>query len=123
METKKEVTDNKNNHDGASGSQHHQSWFSVIIDRIQDLDVEFPLSGGEDGHPHVVHKRYRAEIKQEPVAPTPVAVEPKKVQQPVQKQQPKQEHHGNWFSHLIEKIQDLDVDFPLSGGEHTRHAH
>lgn len=89
----------------------HRSWFSAIIDRIQELDTEFPLSGGEDGHHHVIRKHHHTAPKKEIVKePVPVAVEP-------------EHHHTSWFSSLIHKIQDLDSDFPLSGGEPTRHYH
>ncbi len=93
---------------------HHTSWFGKIIERIQELDTEFPLSGGEDGHVHYIKHRHT----------DPVVTEPVKKPEPVVKAKPENElghHHTSWFSKIIEKIQDLDSDFPLSGGEHVHH--
>ena len=106
---------------GASESAPHASWFGAIMDRIYDLDVDFPLSGGEDGHPHVVKKHH----KHVEAAP---AVEVKQASAPVVKPTSEADEaskapHESWFAHLIHKIQDLDVDFPLSGGEHPKHVH
>ncbi len=88
----------------------HRSWLGTIIEKIQELDSEFPLSGGEDGHHRV--------IKQQHHHHTP----PKKetVKEKVQVPETAKHHHTSWFSKIINKIQNLDADFPLSGGEHTR---
>ena len=96
------------------GHAHATSWFGKIIESIQDLDTEFPLSGGEDGHPHVRRKHHT------PVVAVTVPQPEKTVTVPVSEEHP---HHTSWFSHLIEKIQDLDTDFPLSGGEHVVSHH
>lgn len=89
---------------------HHLNWLEAIVERMQNLDTEFPLSGGEDGHHHVIHHRPITETHAAPVAETAQA-------------ENKDTHHTSWLGHLIEKVQDLDTDFPLSGGEHPVHVH
>lgn len=91
------------------GSVKNHGWFGHIIETIQELDTEFPLSGGEGGHPHV--------IRHKPQPAVSAVVSEKEASQPA---------NANpvvaWFGHLIEKIQDLECDFPLSGGEHIHTA-
>jgi len=91
----------------------NRSWFESLVERIQDLDTEFPLSGGEDGHTHTVrHKAHaRIALPAEQSKPSTIAsAEPTT--------NPSFIH---WFNGLVSKIQDLECDFPLSGGEHVSH--
>ena len=91
--------------------KHKSSWIGTIIDQLHELDTDFPLSGG-DGHVHVVHRTNYSPAKQESA--------PKKEIE--NKKQDK--NHTSWLGRLLEKIQDLDADFPLSGGEpNQRHYH
>ncbi len=101
---------------------HHTSWFGKLIERIQELDTEFPLSGGEDGHVHYVKPRHHAPVVKEPVKKAEPVVIPKPEPVVVAKEEKAPEHHHtSWFSRIIEKIQDLDSDFPLSGGAPSHH--
>ena len=36
-----------------------QSWFGKIIEKMQNLDATFPLSGGENDHPRVMARNPR----------------------------------------------------------------
>jgi len=96
---KKEGADNRE-------APKHHSWLDNIIDRVQDLDTDFPLSGGEeDPRP----ARHHTEKKPEP---TPAEPENKEEEKP---------HHQSFIRHIIEEIEHkighIDTDFPLSGGE------
>ena len=118
MATVNELVNAGNQQSGAP--IHHTSWFGKLIERIQELDTEFPLSGGEDGHVHVIRHRHTDQVVTEPVkkAEPVVKAKPESVAEAVQEKAP-EHHHTSWFSRIIEKIQDLDSDFPLSGGEHV----
>ena len=73
----------------------HHSIAGKIIDKIEDvienMDTDFPLSGGEE---HPVHHHEHEEEKPG--------------------EQPKEEHHKTSF------LDDLNTEFPLSGGETER---
>jgi|GEM_PF-5373684 len=94
------MTTNKEN---STGAEQHPSWFSTLIERIQDLDTDFPLSGGAEHH-HIVKHTHQQETATITAAPAETVAHA--------------EHHSSWFSRVIGRIQDLEVDFPLSGGEH-----
>ncbi len=77
------------------------SWVSSIIEKIgaaiederAEMNINFPLSGGED-HVHIVHSRHRDDGGQMQV-------------------QPKKRKWSSFFD-------DLETEFPLSGGEIER---
>ncbi len=82
--------------------QHHSSWIAHVIERIEeaieDIDIDFPLSGGED-HPHhkhrVHHTHHSHTLTEEELA------------------EDKNRRHQHWKLDLFHHI---DTDFPLSGG-------
>lgn len=87
---------------GENHEEKHKSWLGSLIDKVQDLDTDFPLSGGEeDPRP----PRHHAESKPAENADG----------------NEKPEHHESFLHHLAEeikhKINNIDTDFPLSGGE------
>jgi hypothetical protein len=105
---------NKPNQEGNSTEpqQHeeHHSWLHNIIEKMQNLDADFPLSGGEP-HPQV---HYHA-----PEEPTNEMKQTDDAQEEVAHVE---EHkHHTWLGDLVEKMQNLDSDFPLSGGEPSHH--
>lgn len=81
----------------------HNSWLGNLIDKVQDLDTDFPLSGGEED-PRPAH-HHTAEKKEDDATGEPKPAE----------------HHESFIHHVIEevkhKINHLDTDFPLSGGQ------
>jgi hypothetical protein len=87
----------KESSENSEEPKHHKSWVGNLIDKIQDLDTDFPLSGGEEDprptHHHTEEKPEEGENKEG------------------------SEHHKSFLRNIIDKIQDLDTDFPLSGGE------
>jgi ferritin-like protein len=104
----------KENEQLTQGEKHndepqHTSWFNAILDRVQDLDIDFPLSGGE-GH-HVTH-RYYSDGKLE-------ATET----HPIEESNEKPEQSDSWLTNIMNRIYDLNTDFPLSGGDHDSMHH
>ena len=104
-----ENEDIKKGADEHNEAPKHTSWLGNMIDKIQDLDTDFPLSGGdEDPRPARHHEPHHDEKKPENTAE---GSENKK----------KPEHHQSFIGHIVEeikhKIDHLDTDFPLSGGE------
>ena len=75
------------NEENKAGQKQH-SWISNLIDKVENIDVDFPLSGGEE--PHHSHPKTEEEIEEE-------------------RKKDEQKKHN--FLH------DLDAEFPLSGGE------
>ena len=80
---------------------HHSSWISHVIERIEDaideINVDFPLSGGDPDlahhhhhHTHHAHARTPEEIEEE------------------------QRKRAHWKANLHHF---LNTDFPLSGGQ------
>ncbi len=97
------------NDDIKQGEEHteapkHKSWLGNLIDKVQDLDTDFPLSGGEED-PRPVHHHHPVEKHDDAATGEPKPAE----------------HHESFIKHIIEevkhKIDHLDTDFPLSGGE------
>src|ERR1700677_4070977 len=95
--------------EGAENKQapKHHSWLENLIDKVQDMDTDFPLSGGEED-PRPTH--HHTEKKPENTEKEP---ENKELEHPP--------HHQSFIGHVIEeikhKIDHLDTDFPISGGE------
>ena len=83
----------------------HTSWLGNLIDKVQDMDTDFPLSGGEE-IPRPAHHHHEAKPES-------------KTEEPENKEHP--EHHQSFIGHIVDeikhKIEHLDTDFPLSGGE------
>ncbi len=108
---------NKHNHNSTTTEeQHHEehhSWLHNIIEKMQHLDADFPLSGGEP-HPHV---HYHA-----PAAEHTVAEMEQETLVDADHHEDGHKHH-TWLGALVDKMQHLDVDFPLSGGDPHHHAH
>ena len=103
------MTNLKEDIQSEDASKHHTSWLHSILDNIQELDHDFPLSGGEHEHPYVVYKHEARTDKENTTQPAQASntdnTEPKE--------------HTSWFDNILERIQDLDTDCPLSGGEHS----
>jgi len=95
--------------EGAENSEapKHHSWLENLIDKVQDMDTDFPLSGGEED-PRPAH--HHTEKKPEPAEPNTENKDPEHL-----------EHHQSFLGHVMDeikhKIDHLDTDFPLSGGE------
>lgn len=111
---------NKHIHDSntaeAQHPEEHHSWLHNIIEKMQNLDADFPLSGGEP-HPHV---HYHAPVVH--VENHTDAVDLK--HEDHNKHDGHDEHkHHTWLGTLVEKMQNLDADFPLSGGDPHHHSH
>lgn len=89
-------TENENtNNEGAENNEapKHHSWIENIVDKIQKLDTEFPLSGGETEEDFE-----SVDDKEEDETGEEKADKSKKT---------------SFFD-------DLDTEFPLSGGEVDR---
>ena len=82
---------NKDSAENHEKPKHHHTWIDSITERIQKLDTEFPLSGGE------------TEEDFESIDDTEDSIEEKK-----------EDHHHTSFR------DDLETEFPLSGGEVER---
>jgi len=76
-----------NNEENKDENKRH-NWISGLIDKVDNLDIDFPLSGGE-----------------EPDHSSP------KTEEELEEERKKNEQKKHNFLH------DLDVEFPLSGGE------
>jgi hypothetical protein len=93
MENEKEDIKKENTQE--TGEGHHKSWIGNIVEKIEDelenMESDFPLSGGEDHpiHPHHHHEDEASAEKGE-------------------------EHHEPFTKHLLDNV---DTDFPLSGAE------
>lgn len=79
-------------------SQHHRTWKDIIHEEAGKIDSEFPLSGGEteddfSGSDDEETSEGNDKASNEP-----------------------HEHHSI-MENLLHKIQNLDTEFPLSGGE------
>ncbi len=113
---------NKHIHDSntaeAQHPEEHHSWLHNIIEKMQNLDADFPLSGGEP-HPHVhyhtpvVHTDSQSEAK--------IDTEVHNDGHDVNAHHDDNKHH-TWLGALVEKMQHLDADFPLSGGDPHHHS-
>ena len=101
------LPETENNTAHSTGTGEHHSWFEGVIQAIQDLDVDFPLSGGEHGGHHVIHHDSYFPSHENADQTGEVA----------------DTDQGTWLGHLVEKIQDLDTNFPLSGGADISHSH
>ena len=92
---KNENAENSAGGENKDASKHH-TWVGDIIDKIEDaidnIDADFPLSGGDEPH-HTTHHS----------AP--------KTEEEIEEEKKKEEHKKTSFLH------DLNIDFPLSGGE------
>lgn len=97
---------NQENAEGTEQPKHH-TWKDIINEEFQKINTEFPLSGGEtDEDLAGVDDTEEGEETPESktgTGPDAPSGEPK-------------EHHS-LFDNLIHKIQKLDTEFPLSGGE------
>jgi len=82
---KKEGSENK---EETKPEQKHHTWIGDLIEKIDNIDVDFPLSGGEE--PHYLRPKTGEELEEE-------------------RKKDEQKKHN--FLH------DLDAEFPLSGGE------
>ena len=84
------------------GHGHHSSWISHMIERIEDaideLNVDFPLSGGDPVAAH--HNHHHVHIHHAH-ARTPEEIEEERL---------KRAHWKSSLQHFLER------DFPLSGG-------
>ncbi len=93
MENEKE--DFSKDNTGDTESTHHKSWIGNIVEKIEDelenMESDFPLSGGED---HPIHPRHHHEDESS--------------------EKDKDENHESFTSHLLDNV---DTDFPLSGAE------
>ena len=111
MKNENENTKKVNPENKDEEQKHHTTWIGEIAGEIKEeidhIDTDFPLSGGDESHP-AVHHVPKAETKPE---------EEKK----------EEHHHQSWIGHVIEeigeKIESLDADFPLSGGEEPHTVH
>ena len=89
---------------------HHISWLEKIIGRPNDLDTNFPLSGGDSGHVRII--RY----KQTEPANTGQTNSQGNTVLP-QDEKTGEHHHRSWFARMFDSIPDIDTNFPLSGGQ------
>jgi hypothetical protein len=89
-----------NSRDGGHG--HHSSWISHVIERIEDaigeLNIDFPLSGGD---PQAAHQHHHIHLHHAH-ARTPEELEEER------------KKRLQWKAHLQHF---LERDFPLSGGQ------
>ena len=57
MTTENELIKTEEMNQMGQQTPHKQSWFSKIIERIQNLDAGFPLSGAENDHHPVIRSQ------------------------------------------------------------------
>jgi hypothetical protein len=88
----------------------HHTWLQSLVEKIQNLDTEFPLSGGEtdEDFERATHVEQEANL--------PDDVTTRSEQTPEHTAKEPKEHH-TIMDNLLHKIHNLDTEFPLSGGE------
>src|SRR4051812_49292169 len=93
-----------NEHIDPNSIQHpdhpeHHTWLQSLMEKVHNLDTEFPLSGGETNEDldRVTHAHGDAFGEEH-------------------KTGEHKEHHSI-MENLMDKIYNLDTEFPLSGGE------
>jgi hypothetical protein len=92
--------------EGTDQPKHH-TWKDIISEEFQKINTEFPLSGGEtEGDLEGVDDKEEGEETGENKKET-------KANPPAEEHK---EHHS-FLGNIVEKIQKLDTEFPLSGGE------
>ncbi len=110
---------NENDNINPESIQHpdhpeHHTWLQSLAEKIHNLDTEFPLSGGETEEDFARVDAHEEEETKDITAKDATTEEKKPAEE--HKEGEHKEHH-NIFENLIHKIQNIDSDFPLSGGE------
>ena len=103
--------------EGVENPEHpqHHTWKDIISEEFQKINTEFPLSGGETEEDFA-----RADDTEEgeEASGGKTATPPAAATQPGAEAPAGAPHeHHSMFQNLIHDIQNLDHEFPLSGGE------
>ena len=118
--------DNINNDGANKDAEHHEehkhhSWLEKIEENIEEhmdrINTEFPLSGGETEEDFQSVDDSEEGDKIEASEETSTKAPEKEEQGKESPKEEKKHEHHSFMERIIDKIQNLDSDFPLSGGE------